>query len=178
MWILENWLWLLWLARLCQCYGSRPRASLALISWARQDTLPNCSSHRAKKRFDSSQGCEFPPNSNRVDADEPTERRSNYQIIIEEMDGVKVIPVNVKAELCVIGFMVETTLKEALRVSSLDMPTPSEDRPRWRWMRRGCLGWPLIDIRDLARQNVESAFLTQGFMLICILAKQKIAIVL
>ena len=48
-----------------------------VISRERQDTAPNCSPHRAKERFDPSQGCELPPSANRVGADEPTERRSN-----------------------------------------------------------------------------------------------------
>jgi phenylacetate-CoA ligase len=42
---------------------------------------------------------------------------SNYQIIVEEADGVKDVRVNVEAEAGVTGFMVEKALKEALGFS-------------------------------------------------------------
>jgi len=42
---------------------------------------------------------------------------SNYQIIIEETDGVKDVRVNVEAEESVTGYMVEKALKEALGFS-------------------------------------------------------------
>ncbi|HOW73746.1 MAG TPA: phenylacetate--CoA ligase [Phycisphaerae bacterium] len=43
--------------------------------------------------------------------------RSNYQIVIEEVDGVRDIRVNVEADPGVTGFMVEKHLKEALGFS-------------------------------------------------------------
>jgi phenylacetate-CoA ligase len=43
--------------------------------------------------------------------------KSNYQIIIEERDGVKDVRINVEAEEGVTGFMVEKKLKEALGFS-------------------------------------------------------------
>jgi len=42
---------------------------------------------------------------------------SNYQIIIEDIDGVRDVTVNVEAEPSVTGFMVEKVLKEALGFS-------------------------------------------------------------
>lgn len=42
---------------------------------------------------------------------------SNYQIIVEEVDGVKDVRINVEAEPSVTGFMVEKVLKEALGFS-------------------------------------------------------------
>jgi phenylacetate-CoA ligase len=42
---------------------------------------------------------------------------SNYQIIIEETDGVQEVTINVEAELSVTGHMVEKVLKEALGFS-------------------------------------------------------------
>lgn len=42
---------------------------------------------------------------------------SNYQIIIEELDGVQDVTINVEADLSVTGYMVEKTLKEALGFS-------------------------------------------------------------
>ncbi len=42
---------------------------------------------------------------------------SNYQIIIEEIDGVKDVRINVEAEPSVTGYMVEKALKEALGFS-------------------------------------------------------------
>ena len=43
---------------------------------------------------------------------------SNYQIIIEETDGVRDVTVNVEAEPHVTGYMVEKALKEALGFQS------------------------------------------------------------
>jgi phenylacetate-CoA ligase len=42
---------------------------------------------------------------------------SNYQIIIEDINGVRDVTINVEAELCVTGFMVEKVLKETLGFS-------------------------------------------------------------
>ena len=55
---------------------------------------------------------------------------SNYQIIIEETDGVNDVRVNVEAELGVTGFMVEKALKEALGFSPKGDIYPIGQLPR------------------------------------------------
>jgi phenylacetate-CoA ligase len=55
---------------------------------------------------------------------------SNYQIIVEEVDGVKDVRVNVEAEPGVTGFMVEKALKEALGFSPRGDVYPIGGLPR------------------------------------------------
>ena len=55
---------------------------------------------------------------------------SNYQIIVEEVDGVKDVRVNVEAEAGVTGFMVEKALKEALGFSPRGDVYPIGGLPR------------------------------------------------
>jgi len=55
---------------------------------------------------------------------------SNYQIIVEEIEGVKDIRVNVEAEPGVTGFMVEKALKEALGFSPKGDVYPIGKLPR------------------------------------------------
>ncbi|HWQ20062.1 MAG TPA: phenylacetate--CoA ligase [Methanotrichaceae archaeon] len=55
---------------------------------------------------------------------------SNYQIIIEEIDGVNDVRVNVEAETGVTGFMVEKALKEALGFSPKGDVYPIGHLPR------------------------------------------------
>ena len=56
--------------------------------------------------------------------------RSNYQIIIEETDGVRDVRVNVEADPGVTGFMVEKHLKEALGFSPKGDVFPPGGLPR------------------------------------------------
>lgn len=55
---------------------------------------------------------------------------SNYQIIIEEIDGVQDVIINVEAELTVTGYMVEKALKEALGFSPKGDVFPIGSLPR------------------------------------------------
>ena len=55
---------------------------------------------------------------------------SNYQIIIEEIDGVKDVIINVEAEPAVTGFMVEKKLKESLGFSPKGDVFPIGQLPR------------------------------------------------
>ncbi|HOV81361.1 MAG TPA: phenylacetate--CoA ligase [Methanothrix sp.] len=55
---------------------------------------------------------------------------SNYQILVEEIDGVKDVRVNVEAEPGVTGFMVEKALKEALGFSPAGDVYPMGGLPR------------------------------------------------
>jgi len=54
-----------------------------IISRELQDTPSDSAHHRPDRRQDHCQRGQLLPNANRVDADEPTGRRSNYQIIVE-----------------------------------------------------------------------------------------------
>ena len=55
---------------------------------------------------------------------------SNYQIIVEEADGVKDVRVNVEVESGVTGFMVEKALKETLGFSPRGDVYPIGGLPR------------------------------------------------
>ncbi len=55
---------------------------------------------------------------------------ANYQIIIEEIEGVRDVTVNVEAEPSVTGFMVEKALKEALGFSPKGDVYPIGELPR------------------------------------------------
>jgi phenylacetate-CoA ligase len=56
--------------------------------------------------------------------------RNNYQIIIEEIDGVKDVTINVEADAGVTGYMVEKHLKEALGFSPKGDVFPVGQLPR------------------------------------------------
>jgi phenylacetate-CoA ligase len=55
---------------------------------------------------------------------------SNYQIIIQDIDGVQDVIINVEAEFTVTGYMVEKALKEALGFSPKGDVYPIGDLPR------------------------------------------------
>ena len=55
---------------------------------------------------------------------------SNYQIILEEIDGVQDVRINVEAEPNVTGYMIEKVLKEALGFSPKGDVFPIGGLPR------------------------------------------------
>jgi len=63
--------------------------------------------------------------------------RSNCQIIVEEVEGVKDVRVNVKAGPGVTGFMMENALKEALGFSPRGDVYATGGLPRMERKRRG-----------------------------------------
>jgi phenylacetate-CoA ligase len=63
------------------------------------------------------QGREFLPQADRLDAAGIPGIGNNYQIIVEEMDGVNDVRVNVEAGPGVTDYMVEKALKGALGLS-------------------------------------------------------------
>ena len=89
------------------------------------------------------------------------------------MDGVKVIPVDVNVELLVIGFLVEMTFKEALRVSSREMPTPLGGPPKMKVKAHRVFRMTIYRHKRPGSAECRKCFLTQGFMLIMHFSQSK-----